>query len=117
MKQLDILDTSTWLVKCESLEEPLDRLNLNEVDAEELELTIDFQNLETFLLNLLNTEYEQFFIVPDLPCATWSKTLHDQVTAEAVKMPNEPDTFVDDKGNPLGNLAWDNWLFYRPAQA
>ena len=40
--------------------EDLDQFNLNEVDAEELELTIDFQNFETFVLNLLNTQDEQF---------------------------------------------------------
>ena len=40
--------------------EDLDQFNLNEVYAEELELTIDFQNFETFVLNLLNTQDEQF---------------------------------------------------------
>ena len=104
MKQLEIPNTSTWFVNCEPLKEALDRLNLNEVDAEERELTIVFQNLENFVLNILNTQNEQFFIVPDWPCAIWYKTLHDQVTAEAGKMPNEPIHLLMIKA-----ILWEIW--------
>jgi hypothetical protein len=35
----------------------------------------------------------------------WYKPLQDKITAEAVKLPNEPDLFLTEDGKPIG------WLF------
>ena len=56
----------------------------------------------------------EFLVVPDWPCMTWYVRLHEKITAEAIKLPNEEDLFIDKKNFPLGVFAWDSWLFYRP---
>ena len=45
---------------------------------------------------------------------TWYVRLHEKITAEAIKLPNEEDLFIDKTNSPLGVFAWDSWLFYRP---
>jgi len=44
----------------------------------------------------------------------WYKTLHKQIIAEAVKLPNEEDLFVVKNKNQthnLGKFSWNHWLF------
>ena len=52
-------------------------------------------------------------VIPDWPCCAWYKPFHDLITAEAADLPNQPDLFLDPKGNPMSLLAWKHWLFYK----
>ena len=76
-------------------------------------MSIDFQSLETFTLDSIGGETSpKLFVIPEWPCMSWYKPLHDLVIAEAVELGNEPDLFLDENGNPLGSFAWQHWLFY-----
>ena len=57
---------------------------------------IDFLALDALVLEILEGKSinVKFFIIPDWPCAEWYKTLHEQIIAEAVKLPNEKGLFV-----------------------
>ena len=55
-----------------------------------------------------------FVVIPDWPCAEWYKPLHQQITAEAVRMPDEEDIFIRPGENGaanMGKFAWRHWLF------
>ena len=74
---------------------------------------IDFEGIHSLVQDILDGKLSnlQFFVVPDWPCMTWYKRLHDQVTAEAIKLPKQHDLFFDEKKRPLGMFAWEHWLF------
>ena len=81
----------------------------------DLPMTIDFLGMETFTLDSLsNNPGPKLFVIPDWPCMSWYKPLHDYVVAEAFLLSQTPDLFVDHNANALGEFAWKNWLFCTP---
>ena len=82
-------------------------------EAKDVKVVIDFQHLSPFILDHIDSDQPVVFVVPDWPCCAWYKPLHRHVSAEAVELPDQPDLFLDPKGNPIGSLAWKNWLFYK----
>ena len=36
----------------------------------------------------------QFVVIPDWPCMSWYERLHQEITAEAVKLPNYENTLL-----------------------
>ena len=54
-------------------------------------LAIDALNLDILEGKPINIK---FFIIPDWPCAEWYKPLHEQILAEAVKLPDDEDLFI-----------------------
>jgi len=37
--------------------------------------------------------------------------LHEQILAEAVKLPDEENLFILQDNHKLGNFSWNHWLF------
>ena len=109
---MNILDTTSWSLNPEVLKLMMTEL---EIDGEEKDskVVIDFQNLNPFVLEQLDSDEMTLFVIPDWPCASWYKPLHKFIKAEAAILPEQPDLFLDPKGNPIGLLAWRCWLFYK----
>ena len=77
-----------WLLNPKYIPQLLRDLNSSEYFASPL---IDFLALDALVLNILEGKSinVKFFIISYWPCAEWYKTLHKQIIAEAVKLPNE----------------------------
>ena len=74
---------------------------------------IDFNSIEALIEDVLEDKlpHIQFVVITEWPCMAWYKRLHNEVRAEAVKLTNKPDLFLNDKGKALGMFAWESWLF------
>ena len=85
-------------------------LNSSETTASPL---IDFFAIDALILDILEGKpiHIKFFIIPDWPCAEWYKPLHEQILAEAVKLPDEEDLFILQDNHKLGKFSWNHWLF------
>ena len=105
-----IPDTSSWKSNPKYLVSAKEQLNcINE----NLPIFLNFQSLETFNLHSITVDKTpKLFVIPDWPCVSWYKPLHDCFIAEAVVLPKEPDLFLDANGNALGSFSWKHWLFY-----
>ena len=113
IKILHIPCTRNWQLNPKYIPQLLRDLNSSENFASPL---IDFLALDALVLDILEGKSinVKFFIIPDWPCAEWYKTLHEQIIAEAVKLPNEEDLFVVKNKNQthnLGKFSWNHWLF------
>ena len=109
IKKFTVPDTSRWHLNPGILEEAKAELNCNL----DLPVHIDFIGMETFTLDALaNNPGPKLIVVPDWPCMSWYKPLHDYIYAEARLLPNVPHLFLDQHSNALGKFAWRNWLFY-----
>ena len=110
IKKFVIPDTTSWKLNPKYLvpaKEQLNCINQN------LPVFLNFQSLETFTLDsIADDKAPKLFVIPDWPCMSWYKPLHDLIIAEAVVLPKEPDLFLDANGNALGSFAWKHWLFY-----
>ena len=101
--------TSKWQVNPKYLKRAKELLNC----TDEIPVLLEFDKLEAFTLDSIGYEMSpKLFIIPDWPCMSWYKPLHDLITAEAIQLSDKPDLFVDENGNPVGSFAWKHWLFY-----
>ena len=108
IKKFVVPDSSEWKLNSAHVESAVDELGC----AGETPVILDFRKLDTHTLdNIAYGAGPKLFIIPDWPCMAWYKPLHDLVDAEAVQLPDMPDLFLDEKGNPLGSFAWKHWLF------
>jgi hypothetical protein len=103
-------DTTNWVLNPSYFTDAVSTLG-STVRAEVA--LLNFSVLPTLVSDVLQGKKLafHFFVVPEWPCMDWYKPLHDNVTAEAVKLPDEPDLFLTTEGKPIGKLAWSNWLF------
>ena len=107
IKKFTIPDTTGWKVNPKYLDPAKAELNCNE----EVPVILDFQNLDSFTLDNISNDFSpKLFILPDWPCMAWYKPMHELVVADAAALPNKPDLFIDENGNPIGSLAWKHWL-------
>jgi len=109
VKKFTVPDTSSWKLNPKYLNPAKEQLNCADQD---LPVFLDFQGLETFTLDSIGDgKSSKLFVIPDWPCMSWYRPMHDLITAEAVKLADKPDLFIDENGNPLGSFAWKHWLF------
>jgi hypothetical protein len=113
IKKLHFPDTQGWTLNPKYIPQLLIDLNSAERIASPL---INFLALDALVLDILEGKdiNVKFFVIPDWPCAEWYKPLHQQVVAEAVKLPDNEDTFIlpgKDGNINLGKFAWSHWLF------
>ena len=93
IKILHVPCTQNWQLNPRCIPQLLQDLNSSATSASPL---IDFLSLNALVLDLLEGKpiNVRFFVIPDWPCAEWYKPLHEQITAEAVKLPDEEDLFI-----------------------
>jgi hypothetical protein len=110
LKQLHIPDTKLWRLNPHILEEALEKLGSS---TKKLEVLLDYSAIGSLVTDILQGKklHIRCFVIPDWPCMEWYRPLHEQVTAEAVKLPSEEDLFLSEDGKPLGRFAWDHWIF------
>jgi transposase InsO family protein len=110
LKLFQIPDTRGWTLKDDYFEEAVHDLNTKVRNPCVL---INFAAINDFVQDVLDGKMgdQQFFVVPEWPCAPWYKRLHLDVQAEAVRLPKKVDLFLDKKGRSLGMFSWENWLF------
>ena len=108
IKKFVIPDNSKWILNPKFLNPAKAQLN----SENEPVALLDFAKLETFTLDSIGKGVtSKLFVIPDWPCMSWYKPLHDFIEAEAVQLPDKPDLFLDENGNAIGSLAWKHWLF------
>jgi len=109
-KQFHLPNTTTWTLNPIYFRDAVSTLN-SVVLCENI--LVNFSVLATLVSDIMQGKKLslQYFVVPEWPCMDWYKPLQDKITAEAVKLPNEPDLFLTEDGKPIGRLAWSNWLF------
>ena len=110
IKKFHVPDTTIWKMERNHLEQAAAVMDVrikNDV------VLINFGAIEAVIQDILDHKipHVQFVVIPDWPCMSWYERLHQEITAEAVKLPNDENTFVDLKERPLGLFPWDNWLF------
>ena len=113
MKKFSIPDTTGWRIGKKHFDEAVNELR---VEVKNDEVMISFQRIDAMVQDMIDGKLDhiQFFVIPDWPCMTWYKRLHQEIEAEAIKLKKEEDVLVDGKNRPLGKFAWENWLFARP---
>ena len=110
IKILHIPDTKSWKINEVYLREAIAELN---AIPKFRKVIFDIINIGALIEDILakrNLDI-QFFIVPDWPCMGWYKTLHEKILAEAVRLPRKADLFLNINSMPVGEFAWDFWLF------
>ena len=113
IKILHIPDTKRWKLNVTLVPELLATLGSTETLCEPL---INFHSIGALVNDLEQGRQMsvKFFVIPDWPCSDWYKPLHDHIVAEAVKLPNEENTFMvnlEKHSYPVGKFPWDHWLF------
>ena len=73
---------------------------------------INFKELNTLTLQLLNSDIHKIVVIPAWCCATWYPPMHGILKSKlhSVRLPVEKDLFLDRFGNDVGTLAWDHFL-------
>jgi hypothetical protein len=110
IKILHIPDTRNWALNKIYFEEAVSELGST---TKIKKIFFDIRNTGAFISDIIagkNLDV-QFFVIPDWPCMNWYSILHEKVLAEAVKLPRRPDLFLNEKALPMGEFAWDHWLF------
>jgi hypothetical protein len=102
--------TKGWSLTDKYLEDAANELQVKIVNRNVL---INFAGMDAIVQDLIDGKLTklQFFVVPDWPCMPWYQRLHKDVQAEAIRLPQHQDVFVDIKNRQLGVFAWDMWLF------
>jgi hypothetical protein len=102
--------TKGWSLTDKYLEDAANELQVKIVNRNVL---INFTGMDAIVQDLIDGKLAklQFFVVPDWPCMPWYQRLHKDVQAEAIRLPQHQDVFVDIKNRQLGVFAWDMWLF------
>ena len=113
IKILHLPDTRGWQLNPKYVPQLLIDLGSKERTMSPL---IDFTAIDALVLDVLEGKETNitFFVIPDWPCAEWYKPLHQQITAEAVRMPDEEDVLIRPGENGaanMGKFAWRHWLF------
>ena len=108
-----LIDTKQWKLNVTLVPGLLATLGSTETLCEPL---INFHSIGALVNDLEQGRQMsvKFFVVPDWPCSDWYKPLHDHIVAEAVKLPNEENTFMvnlEKHSYPVGKFPWDHWLF------
>ena len=106
-------NTKNWILNQKYIPQILNDLNSKETTASPL---IDFSAIHALVQDLLDGKPRRFkfFIIPDWPCAEWYKILHEQIVAEAVRLPDEEDLFVQPgkiSNCSLGKFPCSHWIF------
>jgi hypothetical protein len=110
IKILHIPDTENWTLNNIYFEEAISELGST---TKLRKIFFDIRNTGAFILDIMagkNLDV-QFFVIPDWPCMNWYNILHEEILAEAVRLPKRPDLFLNEKALPMGGFAWDYWLF------
>ena len=80
-----------------------------------INMVINFKDLSILTLQQLNFDLRNLkvFVIPEWHCAPWFKPLFGVLKKKtnSTKLPNEPDLFIDEFGNPLGVFSYDHWLY------
>ena len=105
--------TKNWKLNEKYIPQILSDLQSKETTASPL---IDFSAIHVLVQDLLDGKpiKFKFFIIPDWPCAEWYKILHDKIIAEAVRLPEEEDLFIQPGKNlncNIGKFPWSHWIF------
>ena len=105
--------TKNWKLNEKYIPQILSDLQSKETTASPL---IDFSVIHALVQDLLDGKpiKFKFFIIPDWPCAEWYKILHDKIIAEAVRLPEEEDLFIQPGKNlncSMGKFPWSHWIF------
>jgi hypothetical protein len=110
MKSLHIPETADWKLNEKYFKAAI--LELNSV-VKFSNIFFDLKNIGSLISDILSKKNLdiQFFIIPDWPCMNWYNTLYQNVLAEAVMLPRKPDLFLTQSSMPIGDFAWDYWLF------
>jgi len=110
MKMLHLPETSEW-----KLNEKYFQAAITEMGSmvKHRKVYYDLKHIGAMVSDILakRSINIQFFIIPDWPCMEWYAILHSEILAEAIKLPKVEDLFLDKLNKPIGNFAWDHWLF------
>ena len=111
IKKLHVPNTKEWSINEKYLEEAA--LELKVPSIEKNKILLDFSSIDSMVQDIIDKKLPklEYFVIPDWACAAWYKRLHEKITAEAVKLPNQVDLFLNKQQKPLGIFAWDSWLF------
>jgi hypothetical protein len=116
--QVNVNDLKEFLIPCTKnwiLNEKYFKEAVNELDVkiQKPKVLINFSGIDSLVQDVLDKKITdvQFFVIPDWPCMSWYGRLHREIKAEAVKLPRRFDLFLDEKQRPLGEFAWEHWLF------
>ena len=112
IKSLHRTNTVTWTINSKYIPQILKDLESSETT---LKLLIDFSAIGALVEDLVKGKKLniKFCVIPEWPCMGWYKPLHDQILAEAIKLPTHEDVFLCQVGSktfPAGQFAWDHWL-------
>ena len=114
LKQMKIPGTSSWTLNKQVLIEMKDELEIPG-SIDNMEVFLDFLNLNPFILDNLSDDSPSVFIIPEWPCCSWYAPLHQKIRANAIQLPDDKeDLFLDSAGRPLGLFAWKHWIFFKP---
>ena len=104
-------DTSNWNLNIKYLVPALERLGLQLFQG--INVILNFKNLSMLTLQLLNSDAKKIFVIPEWHCAPWFKPLFGilKKKTHSTKLPDEPDLFTDELGNPIGVFSYSHWLY------
>ena len=110
LKPFSVPETSKWVVNVRYLTTALETLGLNLFQG--INVFLNFQALDTLVLQLLNSDVQKIFVILGWHCAMWYQLLHGVLKSKVsmVQLPAEKDLFLDSYGNDLGVFAWDHYL-------
>ena len=111
IKKLHVPNTKEWSINEKYLKEAALELEVPGIDKNKI--LLDFSSIDSMVQDIIDKKLPklEYFVIPDWACAAWYKRLHEKITAEAVKLPNQVDLFLNKQQKPLGIFAWDSWLF------
>ena len=106
-----ILDTTHWILYIKHMKPAIQCIGLEVFRG--INVVINFKDLSILTLQLLNFDIRKVFVIPEWHCAPWFKPLFGVLKKKTnlTKLPNEPDLFIDEFGNPLGVFSYDHWLY------
>ena len=110
IKILHIPDTRSWILNDVYFKDAISELG---AVPKLKQVFFDIRNTGAFISDIMAGKVldVQFFIIPDWPCMGWYKNLHEEILAEAVRLPRRADLFLNENAMPVGEFAWDFWLF------
>ena len=113
IKKFHLPDTKGWKIQDKYLKDAANELEIHGIDNKDI--LLDFLSIESMVQDIIDEKLPKlkYFIIPDWPCMSWYSRLHKLISAEAIKLPNKEDVFINQQNRPLGIFAWDSWLFQR----
>ena len=114
-KPFIIPDTTYWILNMKYLKSALQHISLKVFRGINIVICITFKGLSILTLQLLNFDIRKVFVIPrpEWHCAPWFKPLFGVLKKKTnwTKLPNFPDLFSDELGNPLGVFSYGHWLY------